>query len=263
MIKVSDVLNAMESLAPVERKMDFDNVGLLVGNIDNTVEKIIVALDITDNVIEEACKEKAQLIVSHHPVFFQLKSVTAQDILGRKVLNLAANGISAICMHTNLDVSVGGVNDALANAIGIENTKPMSETGVGEDGIAYGFGRYGTVERQPISHFLSTISKALCTNGIRYADAGKEVCRVAVNSGAGGSEFLRAVELGCDTFVSGDLKYNQFLDALEIGINLIDAGHFPTEDVVIGPIVEYLARKFPQIKISKSEAHAQPEKFFI
>ena len=263
MVRVSDVLGAMQDLAPVERKMDFDNVGLLVGDCNKAVDKILVVLDITDRVIDEASKKGAQLIVSHHPIFFQLKSVTAQDILGRKILNLAVNGISAICMHTNLDVSVGGVNDALAAAIGIKDTAPMSVTGTGDDGIPYGFGRYGTVKRQPISQFLSSISKSLGTNGIRYADAGKDVCRVAVNSGAGGSEFLRAVELGCDTFVSGDLKYNQFLDALELGINLIDAGHFPTEDVVVKPIIEYLSSRFPQIDISKSETHAQPEKFFV
>ena len=118
MADVGQIFEYLNELAPVELKMDFDNVGLLVGNADDKVDKCLVALDITDEVIEEAVRLGAQLIVSHHPIIFgAIKSVTAEDLVGRKIIALIRNDISAICMHTNLDIAEGGVNDVLMSAL--------------------------------------------------------------------------------------------------------------------------------------------------
>ena len=118
MAEVGQIFEYLNELAPVELKMDFDNVGLLVGNAEAKVEKCLVALDITDEVIEEAIRLGTQLIVSHHPIIFgAIKSVTADDLVGRKIIALIRNDISAICMHTNLDIAEGGVNDALMSAL--------------------------------------------------------------------------------------------------------------------------------------------------
>ena len=108
MAEVGQIFEYLNELAPVELKMDFDNVGLLVGNAEAKVEKCLVALDITDEVIEEAVRLGAQLIVSHHPIIFgAIKSVTADDLVGRKIIALIRNNISAVCMHTNLDIAEG------------------------------------------------------------------------------------------------------------------------------------------------------------
>jgi dinuclear metal center YbgI/SA1388 family protein len=127
MAKVEEILSALERFAPSCLKMDFDNVGLLAGFTKREADRLIVALDITDAVIDEAISEKAQLIVSHHPMFFSLKSVTDGDRTGRKITALLSHGISAICMHTNLDAAAGGVNDALAEAAGLTDVRLLVE----------------------------------------------------------------------------------------------------------------------------------------
>ena len=263
MIIVRDILSSLERLAPVDRKMDFDNVGLLVGREKDEVKRVLVSLDISDEAIEEAESVGAELIVSHHPLFFGLKSILGDDLTGRKVISLIKKDISAISMHTNLDISVGGVNDALACALGVCESKPMQVEGVDDDGTPYGLGRYGNVPKQRLEEFLLKVKEALNANGLRYYDAGNKVSKVAVCGGAGGSELERAVELGCDTYVTADVKYNQFLDAMDFGINLIDAGHFPTENVIIGPLSQYIAKEFPQLDVKISKRHKQPEKFFV
>ncbi|MGM9522111.1 MAG: Nif3-like dinuclear metal center hexameric protein [Oscillospiraceae bacterium] len=262
MVTVSDVLKKLCELAPIERKMDFDNVGLLVGSGRQEVSKIITALDITDEVINEAVSCGAELIVSHHPLFFELKKITDDDLAGRKVLKLAENKLSAICMHTNLDVSAGGVNDALAESIGLENFEPMLVDGTDENGDKYGLGRFGSVRSQSFLSFLGHVKSALGASGLRYFDAGLMVRKVAVCGGSGGSELYRAFELGCDTYVTADIKYNVFLDAAELPINLIDAGHYPTENVVVEYLKSYLKSSFPELEILVSKKHSQPEKFF-
>ncbi|NMA25444.1 MAG: Nif3-like dinuclear metal center hexameric protein, partial [Clostridiales bacterium] len=120
MAVVKDILRMLEDFAPVRLKMDFDNVGLLVGYAEDQVDRILISLDITEEVIAEAIGENAQLIVSHHPIFFTVNSVTDGDGTGRKITTLLANHISAICMHTNLDAAAGGVNDALAETAGLK-----------------------------------------------------------------------------------------------------------------------------------------------
>jgi len=130
MAKVKTILEFLEHMAPPAMKMDFDNVGLLVGYPENEVSRVIVALDITEDVIEEAVHEGAQLIVSHHPLLFSLKAVRADDYIGVRVIKLIENSMSAICMHTNLDAAEGGVNDALAKAAGIISPKHLKKDGV-------------------------------------------------------------------------------------------------------------------------------------
>ena len=146
MVKVSDVAGYLEELAPPAQKCDWDNVGLLVGRGENRIERILVSLDITDAVIEEAVRDKAGVIVSHHPLFFSLKRVTDNDAAGCKIIKLIKNNISAICMHTNLDAAEGGVNDALAKAVGLHDTDLLSVDGIGEDGKPYGIGLFGRLE---------------------------------------------------------------------------------------------------------------------
>jgi len=267
MKKVSDVYEYLKTIAPEEIASVNDNVGFLVGTGDTNVSKIIVTLDITDDVITEALDIGAELIVAHHPLFFSLKSVTDADITGKKIVLMLSGGISAVCMHTNLDAARGGVNDTLAVAAGIaddkRNAEPLSDAVRLPDGDIVSFGRVGCLKKAcPMPVYLDIISKELNTNGLRYHDAGIDVHKVAVASGSGGSEWDNARKAGCDTFITADIKYHMFLEAKEYGINLIDAGHFSTEDVITGVLAEKLTGKFPEIKVSVSKTPGQTIKFY-
>ena len=268
MAKVKDVYEFLCKIAPIEMKMDFDNVGLLVGRRDSTVSKIIVSLDITNEVIDEASDLSAELIVSHHPLFFSLKSVTDDDMTGKKIIELLSGGISAICMHTNLDAARGGVNDMLAAAAGISDyyTKAelLAENGVLATGETFSYGRVGRL-KSPLSfdEYLKVLSKDLSADGLRYYDAGRQVDKIAVVGGSGGDMFEHAIRHGCDTFVTADIKYNLFLEAKELGINLIDGGHFCTENVVTGILSDRLGIEFPDIEVLVSKRHGQVVKFYV
>lgn len=264
MDSVRDIYEYLNYLAPASLKMDFDNVGLLVGNSDEIVETCLVALDITDDVISEAICCRAQLIVSHHPIIFNsIKSVTSDDLVGRKIINLIKNDISAICMHTNLDIAEGGVNDALMAALSIDRQSYLEGTGIDENGSIVGCGRIGELDNDmAFTEFLATCKRALGANGLRYHYAGKQVKKVAVMGGAGGSSLMDAVSAGCDTYVTSDIKYNTFLDAKELGINLIDADHFCTENVIVPVIAEKLKSKFPMTKFIISKTHTQTAQFY-
>ena len=264
MTKVKDIFEFLNEIAPTTLKMDFDNVGLLVGDGDNEVKKVLVALDITDEVIDEAALFGAELIVSHHPVIFEpLKSVTYADLNGRKLIKLIKNDISAICMHTNLDIVNGGVNDALMSALGAVTEGYLEYTGTDSLGVKQGCGRIGELESEmSLPEFLEKCKTALNANGLRYHDAGLKVKKLAVMGGSGGSSVYLAKELGCDTYVTSDIKYNCFLDAKELGINLIDADHFCTENVIVPVICEKLKTEFPECEIKISEKHCQTAQFF-
>ena len=267
MVKVNDVYEFIKTLAPEEMAMKSDNVGLLVGTGGAAVSKIIVALDITNDVITEALNTGAELIVAHHPMFFSLKTVTDTDITGKKIVRMLAGGISGICMHTNLDAAGGGVNDALAAAIGIADetrmAEPLSDAVRLESGEIVSTGRVGYLKKACLlSDFLAAIKSTLNVNGLRYYDAGRDVYKIAIASGSGGSEWDNAVKSGCDTFVTADIKYHMFLDAGELGINLIDAGHFSTENVISDILVKKLGTAFPKVEVFISKAIDQTIEFY-
>ena len=263
MTTVKRVLEFLDSKAPCEIKMDFDNVGLLVGDESRVVKRLLLALDITDEVVEEAATKKAELIVSHHPLFFSLKSVSTATPQGKRIISMIEKGIAGICMHTNLDAVSGGVNDALAEAAGLIDIKLLEESGVDKAGRTYGIGRIGRLEKEKsLSQYLPFLKNALKTNGLRYYDAGRPVKMVAVGSGSCGEYLVIAAEKGCDTFISADIKYDYFLDAKRMGINAVDADHFCTENVVLPVLEKWLEEAFPAIEIITSEIHCQPIKFF-
>ena len=165
MATVNDIYAFLNDLAPVRYQMDFDNAGFLVGDGSAAVEHVLLALDITDDVIAEATALRAQLIVSHHPLIFTpLRRATADDLTGRKVLALARNGIAAVCMHTNLDIADGGVNDALMVALGAEVTGGLEPSGTDDDGSALTCGRVGRLpEPMALSDFFCPMSLICCT----------------------------------------------------------------------------------------------------
>ena len=164
MVTVGQIYDTLNELAPIRYQMEFDNSGFLVGDRAAEVKTVIVALDITDDVIREAISAGAELIVSHHPLLFHpLRSVLAEDLTGRKVLALAKHGISAICMHTNLDIAYGGVNDALMQTLGAEINGLLEPADADDDGKPLGCGRIGFMKGiMSLDSFLSAFMSADC-----------------------------------------------------------------------------------------------------
>lgn len=263
MAVIRDIYNYLEQIAPSRYKMDFDNVGLLIGDEERNADRVLVALDITSEVAQEAVAWGAGLIISHHPVFFTLKDVTASDPIGRRVMFLIENRCAAICMHTNLDAAYKGVNDALANALCLADTMPLGYFGDDSAGTI-GIGRIGSLAHDtPLPEFLRSVKTALNTNGLRYYNAEKPVRRVAVGGGSCGDYLKYAAEKGCDTFVTADIKYDVFLQAKEAGINIIDADHFSTENVIVPVLAADLSKRFPQTQFRISLTHGPTAEFYI
>ena len=260
MATVREIYQYLDNLAPFALQMDFDNAGFLVGRGDRQVKKILVSLDITQEVAEEAGELGAELIVSHHPVIFHpARSVTDADPDGRVLLALIEKGIAAICAHTNLDAVHGGVNDALAQRLGLVQIEQLHQDGTDPAGRPYGIGRVGNTAGIPryAPEFAAFVKEALGANGVRYVDARRPVRRVAVGGGACADMLRDALALGCDTFVTADVKYNGFLDAKALGVNLIDAGHYPTEQVVVPVLAKWLADGFPQVEVVETTRHKE------
>ena len=252
MTTVSDILTFIETLAPTSLKMDWDNVGLLCGSKSAPVTKILVALDPFEGVCQEAAQIGAQLIVTHHPLIFQApRSITDETSIGRSILFLCRHGISAINAHTNLDCAEGGVNDVLAATLGLDQIAPI-------DALL----RSGTVEEQPLPQFLATVKERLGCDGLRYVDGGKPVHKVAVGGGSCAGAMMEAMDAGCDTFVTADIKYNHFWDAHDLCLNLIDAGHFHTENPVVAVLAEKIAAAFPEVEVKISESHRDCMKYY-
>lgn len=232
MAKVKDFYGYLNSIAPFETQEDWDNSGMLVGDMDAEVKKVAVVLDITHEEIKKAKAIGADLIISHHPVIFNpIKSVTR----GSVPYELVASSINALCCHTPLDIADGGTNDSLAELLGIEVTRA-------DDPIL----RLGTVEPTTAENLAGKIAKTLNTK-VRYTDAGRKIEKIAICTGAGCSLIEAAGEI--DAFITGDASHHNFLDCIQAGITLIAAGHYETEIVVVPVLVKKLQAQFPDIEI--------------
>ena len=264
MATVADILQYIETIAPPYMAEDWDNVGLLCGRKDREVARILVALDPFRNVIDEAIGWKADLIVTHHPLIFRDKIMALNEDTEttRNLLTLVEHRIAAINAHTNLDLAPGGINDVLAATLGLENIQIIKPEGTDENGNPYGLLRCGNVEEQSLSDFLASVKSNLKCDGLRYVDGGKPVRKVAVGGGSCADCMFDALAAGCDTFVTSDIKYNQFRTAYELGLNLIDAGHFHTENPTMPILAAKLAAAFPEIEVKLSENHWDCMKFF-
>ena len=226
MATVNEVYGFLDKLAPFDLQMDFDNAGFLVGRGETQVKRLLVALDVTLPVAKEAAEKGCQLIVSHHPVIFHpVKALTDQSATGRVLLALAEGHMAAICAHTNLDAVMEGVNCCLARRLELSDLEQLHQDGLDHEGRPYGIGRVGTAHRPGMTagEYAAFVKEKLGAASVRYADGGKPVRRVAVGGGSCGSMLADAAARGCDTFVTADVKHDQYIEAKAMGITLMDA----------------------------------------
>ena len=262
MVSVKDIFNYVNTVAPPYMKESWDNVGLNCGRMDKEVKTILVALDPFQGVCEEAAAMGADLLVTHHALLWNPGFITNETQQGKNTLFLIEHGISCINAHTNLDLVPGGVNDTLATALGLQDIQVVNPVGTDVSGQEYGLLRQGVVDEQPLEKFLQHVKNTLGCKGLRYADGGKPVHKVCVGGGACGSELMDAYSAGCDTFVTSDVKYNQFWDAKDLGMTIIDAGHFHTENPVTKVLAKKIAAAFPDVRVLLSQTHNDCMNFF-
>jgi dinuclear metal center YbgI/SA1388 family protein len=262
MTTVNEVLQFLKTIAPLEYQESWDNAGLLCGHGDKEVSKVVIALDPFMDTAEEAKRLGAGLIVTHHPLMFSAKTVNDMTPIGKTLLYLIENQIAAIAMHTNLDSAPGGVNDCLAEALGLSNCTVLDVEGTDACGREYGCGRVGEVSPCTLQEFLTKVKERLGCHGLRYADAGRPVRKVAVGGGACASYLEKVAALGCDTFVTSDVKYNGFADSVDLGVNMIDAGHFSTENPVCQYLLSQLESAFPTVTFVISQDHQDVVRFW-
>lgn len=254
---VQDVMDVLFQLAPAELKEEWDNVGLLCGRSTAQVHKAIIALDATLCVLQEAAETGCDLLITHHPILFgEIREVSSNTPTGAALLYAAEHGIACVNLHTNLDCVFGGVNDVLAQWLSLRDYQLLQPRGRDAAGREYGYVRHGFIPSCSLPRFLSTVKEQLVCGSLRYADGGKEVHHVAVGGGACADQLYAVAAAGCDTYVTADVKYHQFLDAAALGLTLIDAGHFQTENPVCEVMYRHLKQSLPSLDICLSARHA-------
>lgn len=261
MTTVQNIYDYIKTLAPEYMAEEWDHVGLLCGRSDREVKRVLVALDPFRAVCEEAKVCGCQLLVTHHPCLWELKAVNDQTQEGRNLLFLIENGISAVNAHTNLDFAPDGVNDCLAEKLGLTEIEVIDPVGTDEQGRSYGLLRGGRIAPCKPAAFAEFVKKSLACEGVRWVDGGKQISRVAVGGGSCSGELCRVAELGYDAFVTADVKYNAFNDARDLGVTLVDAGHFETENPVCASLAARLRSAFPEIEVLESKVHTDCIKF--
>lgn len=242
MSTVTHIYDAIDRLAPFWLTMDFDNTGILVGDRNREIACALLALDCTPAVVEQARQLGAQLIITHHPVIFHpLKRVNEDAV----VYLLIRSDIAVISAHTNLDIAQGGVNDALASAIGLRDCRGLEL--LNEQTGAW-LGRIGTLP-EPLSPeaFAAHIKACLNASSIKFSAAPRAIRTVALCSGSGADCLDAAISAGADALLTSEVKQHEYLAAAAAGISIFDAGHFDTEDIVIEPLRDYLAKEIPDV----------------
>lgn len=243
MTTVKDIYAAIDRLAPFETQLGFDNAGFLMGNGDAEVSRVLVALDVTAEVINEAVAGGFELIVSHHPIIFKpLKRLDGCSI----PYMTARHGLSVISAHTNLDGAFGGVNDCLADALGLTDCKHLESAELGT---------VGTLPSPMTVHELALhIKERLGCGAVQYTDSSEKISRLAVIGGSAGDLAIPVFEAGeADAVLTGEAKHHELLDAVHFGKSLLVAGHFDTEAVVLKPLADYLASQFAEVEFAVSK----------
>lgn len=254
--EISDIYSFLDTLYPFGLQEKWDNSGLLVESFDMKCSKVLLSLDITNKVVNEAFEKGAELIISHHPVIFEpRKRITRDD----PVFRLIECGIAAVCMHTNLDIANGGTNGVILEKLSEKlelsgDPQPFEELGGGN-----GLGWIIELSEPLLPAELAKVLKSIFgCEYIRMSKRRNKVSKIAFCSGSGGSMLRLAVEKGCDALITGDVKHDVWIDANNLGIALLDCGHFHTENIVLPELRRVLEEKFPQLDIEIAESSVDP-----
>jgi dinuclear metal center YbgI/SA1388 family protein len=251
-MKCYEIIEMLETLSPVNFAEDWDNIGLLAGRRDKDVSCIYIALDATDEVIEEAISLGADMLITHHPLIFKkLGRVNTDDFIGRRVYSLIRNDISYYAMHTNFDVM--GMADAAADELGLKDREVLDVTY--EDDISKeGCGRVGSLKScMSIEELAKLVKLKFNVPNVRvFGDLGDIVKVAAIIPGSGADFIDNAINAGADVIITGDISHHVGIDAVARGLGVIDAGHYGIEKLFIPYMEEFIKRELPNLKIYKA-----------
>lgn len=268
-LKLKNIIEIIESeYAPLNFKLDFDNVGLMIGDANENINSILIALDCTLKVIEEAKKLGCNLIITHHPILFKSpKSITTETLLGKKIIEIIKSNINVYSSHTNLDAVPHGINEIVMDILDFKNYSVMEKNELEFKGMQAGIGRIVELEKSiTLEELCDKVKDSLEIKKLRYAgEENKLVKKIAVINGSGTDLLQCAKKLGADCVITGDTTYHYVSDYTEEGIAIIDAGHFETEWISMKVIAKLLEEKFNSIdktiKVHISKESVSPYKY--
>ena len=244
------VIEILEKQSPKSYACDWDNVGLLVGREDKEIQKIYIALDATDEAIEEAIANGADMLLTHHPMIFKgMKRVTQEDFIGRRIIRLIQNDMVYYAMHTNFDVM--GMADLAADYLGLSDTKVLEITSVSESGEE-GIGRYGSLKKEmTVRECCEEVKQAFSLENVKvFGDLERKVKTAAISPGSGRSVISNALQAGVDVLITGDIDHHEGIDAVAQKLTVIDAGHYGVEHIFIPYMEQYLKREAKELEIA-------------
>lgn len=252
-MRCSEIITRLELLSPPSFAENWDNVGLLVGRMDQDISSVYIALDVTDKVIEEAIQCGADMIITHHPLIFSgLKSITEEDFIGRRVRKMIGEDICYYAMHTNFDVL--GMADAAAEELALANMQVLHTTF--EDDISKeGFGRYGRLPRaMTLQECARYVKKQFgLENVLVYGNLHEMVEIAAVCPGSGKDFMSDAIKVGADVYITGDISHHAGIDAVAQNLMVIDAGHYGIEKIFIPYMKDFMKKQMPSVKVFTEE----------
>ena len=244
------VIELLEKQSPKSYACDWDNVGLLVGREDKEIQKIYIALDATDEAIEEAIANGADMLLTYHPMIFKgMKRVTQEDFIGRRIIRLIQNDMVYYAMHTNFDVM--GMADLAADYLGISDTRVLEITSVSETGEE-GIGRYGSLKKEmTVRECCEEVKQAFSLENVKvFGDLERKVKTAAISPGSGKSVISNALQAGVDVLITGDIDHHEGIDAVAQNMTVIDAGHYGVEHIFIPYMEQYLKREAKELEIA-------------
>jgi dinuclear metal center YbgI/SA1388 family protein len=264
-LMVKEIINIMEDYAPLHLKESYDNVGLMIGDGESEVTKILIALDCTLKVIEEAIKCGCNLIITHHPLLFiKPTSITTNTLQGKKIMTLIKNNINLYSSHTNLDSTPNGINDIIMGLLDFHKVKILDVSALNSEA---GIGRIAILEDSiTLEELVNRVKLNLNIETIRYCgDESKIISKVAVINGSGQDYITMAINAGADCIITGDTTYHYISDYNEEGIAIIDAGHFDTEWPAMKAVADTINNRLEILgfnaTILMSKATTNPYKF--
>lgn len=261
-MKIKDITDVIERFAPLAYQESYDNAGLIVGRPDDEVRQALLAVDVTDEVLDEAEREGCDLVITHHPIVFHpLKRFNSADMVQRCVERAIRRGIALYACHTNLDSAPEGMSWRLAALLGIGELSVLQPS---EDDPRAGFGVVGELpESLPTVEFLRRMQQRLGVKVVRHSDlVSEQVRRIALCTGAGASLMADARRAGADLYVTADLKYNDFMFP-DGEFVVADIGHFESEYCAIELLFEVLSKNLITFAVRKSGCSRNPVNYFV
>ena len=261
-MKIRDIIQHLETLAPIQNQEEYDNCGLLVGNAQEDCTGVLVSLDCTDSVIQEAVEKQMNLIVSHHPLIFQpVKSILPGNGVGKALISAIRQNIAIYAIHTNLDNVIAGVNKTIADKLGLDNRQILSSK---SGNPTIGSGLIGNLKHElSEEQLLQTLKTLFGIPVIRHSMlTGKSVTRIALCGGSGSFLITNALEAGADFYISADIRYHEFFKG-EGQMVIADIGHFESEQFTIDLLHDVILEKYPNFAVLKSGILTNPVNYYI